>query len=144
MLVRDQINNFLTKLWQRLKRSRYFKVFTTVLKHHNESKTHGQLTLAFYFIICSVAFAYLALYVMYHLSQDMTVNLVIFHLFRSWRTPVTDNIMLYITLMGDKSVVIPSVIVLAIMLAWKKRWNTAAHAWFYWSSPRAASLALKE
>jgi membrane protein DedA with SNARE-associated domain/membrane-associated phospholipid phosphatase len=127
VLVRNQINQFLNYIWGHLQRSRYFKIFTTVLKHHDHTKTHGQLILAFYFIITCVAFLYLATYVRYHDSADMTVNTVLFYLSRSLRSPALDNVMLFLTTLGDKKVLIPAILAVIGWLAWTKRWNTAWH-----------------
>jgi membrane protein DedA with SNARE-associated domain/membrane-associated phospholipid phosphatase len=128
VLIRDQVTQFLNWVWKRLRASRYFNIVTTALKHHNPAKTHGQLALAFYLIVTFLAFLYLALYVLLHNSQDIVVNKVFFYFFRSMHSPMTDNIMLFITELGDKHVVIPVIVILFGWLAYTKRWYTAAHA----------------
>jgi membrane protein DedA with SNARE-associated domain/membrane-associated phospholipid phosphatase len=128
VLVKNQINNFLNSIWHRLLRSRYFYLITTVLKHHNIKKSHGQLILAFYLTFTAFAFAYLALYIYATPSQDIIVNNAVFYFFRSIRTPTADNIMLWITLLGDKKVLIPTIIAIFGVMAWNKRWRTAWHA----------------
>jgi membrane protein DedA with SNARE-associated domain/membrane-associated phospholipid phosphatase len=127
-LVKNRINHMLTLMWQRLKRSRYFHVFTTVLKHHDHTKTHGQLTLAFYLIITLTAFFYLATYVHYNPSMDITIDKVVFYLFRSLRSASADSVMLFFTSLGDKKVLIPAIVAVLAWLLWIKRWNTALHA----------------
>jgi membrane protein DedA with SNARE-associated domain/membrane-associated phospholipid phosphatase len=127
VLIRDRINQFLTALWERLKRSRYFKIFAIALKHHDVNKTHGQLTLAFYFVVTSVLFIYLALYVTYNNSADISINNVVYHLFRSFRSASMDGSMLFITLLGDKKILIPAIVAVFAWLGWMKRWNTAWH-----------------
>jgi membrane protein DedA with SNARE-associated domain/membrane-associated phospholipid phosphatase len=128
VLVRSQVNHLLTTIWERLKRSRYFYIFTLVLQHNNPAKTHGQLTLAFYFLVTCAAFLYLAFYIHYNNPADILVNNVLFYLFRSWRTPALDNLMLYVTLIGDKKVLLPAVLGIVMWLAYLKRWNTFWHA----------------
>jgi len=127
MLVKNQINQFLNLIWQRLRVSRYFHVVTLALKHHNPAKTHGQLALAFYFILTFTVFIYLAIYVHFHDSAGITVNKVIYNLFRSWRTPTMDRVMLGITMLGDKMVLLPVIFALLVWLGWNRRWYTATH-----------------
>ncbi len=128
VLVRDRINHMLNVLWQRLQRSRYFRVITLVLKHHDPAKTHGQLILAFYLIISCTLFVYLAGYVHIYPPGDITVNNVMYYLFRSLRSATLDTVMICITELGDKKVLIPAIVAVIAWLCWKRRWNTAAHA----------------
>jgi membrane protein DedA with SNARE-associated domain/membrane-associated phospholipid phosphatase len=128
VLVRNQINNILNAIWHRLLRSRYFYLITSILKHHNVKKSHGQLILAFYLTFTACAFAYLSLYIYSTPSNTIAVNNAVFYLFRSMRTPTTDNIMLWLTLLGDKKVLIPVIIAILGVLAWNKHWRTAWHA----------------
>ena len=127
VLVRDRINHFLTVFWQHLKHSKYFKIFAIALKHHDISKTHGQLTLAFYFTNTSIAFLYLAAYVSYTTSPEIGINNIFFHFFRSMRTPSLDGFMIFATMLGDKKVLVPAIIAVFAWLGWKKRWNMAWH-----------------
>lgn len=128
LLIQKQINHFLNKIWRQLLRSRYFHIITTVLKHHNVKKTHGQLTLAFYFTLFAMAFSYLSLYIFWHHSKDIALDNAIFYIFRSIRTPSLDDTMLWITLLGDKIVLIPAIGALFIYLGYKRKWHTAWHA----------------
>ncbi len=127
ILIRNQLNQLLNKIWHRLLRSRYFHVITNVLKHHNIKKTHGQLTLAFYLILFAIAFGYLSLYVFWQHSQDIALDNTVFYIFRGMRIPSLDDTMLWITLLGDKTVLIPTIGVLFICLALRKNWHTAWH-----------------
>ena len=105
-LINMEVNQFLTWIWNTLKKSPHFYLITTTLKHHDRKKTYGQLTLAFYFIVASIAFLYLASEILYHGPHDIFLNNFTYHLFRSLRTPNNDNIMLCITLL-DKYVLLP-------------------------------------
>jgi len=127
LLVGHQIDNSLNRVWEKLLHSRYFHFWTTVLRHHDSREKHGQLTLAFYFILACAAFAYLSSFILFHPSQDIIVNKVFFYSFRSFRTATVDNVMLFITLLGDKRVLIPATIALFGWLVYKKRWHTAWH-----------------
>ncbi|MDR3490956.1 MAG: VTT domain-containing protein [Gammaproteobacteria bacterium] len=127
ILVGYRINRLLNRIWQSLQGSRYFHSITTLLKHYDHSKTHGQLTLAFYFLMTSIGFITLASYIHTHGSDTIATNQALFHLFRSLRTPMIDNIMFWFTLLGDKKVLIPTMLILFSWLAWKKSWHTAWH-----------------
>lgn len=127
ILVGSNATHFLNWTWSRLAESRYFHSITTVLRHYNPKKTHGQLTLAFYIILFGLVFLCLGLYVELHNSKDITINTVFFHLFRSSRTPLLDNIMLSISMLGEATLLIALAIGLSLWLLWNKRWYTAFH-----------------
>ncbi len=126
-LIGNQINNMLTRIWERMCRSNYFNFITRSLRHYNPKKTHGQLILAFYFIAISCVLLYLSLYVHWRGSSNILVNNIFFHLFRSLRTPLWDNIMLAVTFLGEKQVLFPLVVTLFGWFAYTKRWHTAWH-----------------
>lgn len=126
-LIGNQINAALTRSWIRLRKSRYFSPITTLLKHHNPYKTYGQLTLAFYFIITSFLFLYLASYVGVHGSDSIFVNNFFYHLFRSLRTPNGDAIMVGITFLGYSKVLYLVAAALVVWLGWTRRWRLAGH-----------------
>lgn len=127
IVISGQVDQFLSWIWKNLQNSRYFHVLTTALKHHDKTKTYGQLTLAFYFIVTCILFLYLALFIITTHSADLRINNAFFHLFRSLRTPTGDTVMLYISFLGDKTIVFPVLIALFGWLAWKNRWHTALH-----------------
>lgn len=125
-LINLEVDQFLTWIWNSLEKSRYFKTLTILLKHHDPKKTYGQLTLTFYFIITSLAFLYLANFILYKGSQGGT-NSMIYHFFRSIRTPALDNYAIFITLLGDKFVLLPIIGALFGWLIYTKHWRTATH-----------------
>lgn len=127
LLINKQINYALTKSWQRLHSSRHFSLITTALQHHHPRKTHGQLTLAFYLIITVISFFYLAGYVYSHGSQTIFVNNFFYHLFRSIRTPTLDDVMIFISFLGDAKTILPSMVALFIWFLFTKRLRTALH-----------------
>lgn len=127
-LIKKEIDQFLTQLWNTLKKSRYFHLLTAALKHYDKTKTHGQLTLGFYFILTSIALLYLLSIVIYQGPQNVFINSVIFHLFRSLRTPAADNVMLCLSFLGEKYVLLPLSLTLFAWFAWTRRLHTAWHA----------------
>src|SRR5690606_25400492 len=56
-LIATQVDYVLTLIWDRLQHSRSLHFVANALKHHDTHKTHGQLTLAFYFIVICILFA---------------------------------------------------------------------------------------
>lgn len=126
-LIGQQINQGLTSIWQYLNKYRYFTPITSALKHHEHHKTYGQLTLAFFFIVFAFIFLYLAMHVQAVGSENIFINKLFFHFFRSLRTPLGDSIMIAITTLGEASVLIPVVIALFVWFAYQKRWYTAWH-----------------
>jgi membrane protein DedA with SNARE-associated domain/membrane-associated phospholipid phosphatase len=127
ILIRDQINLVLSKLWDALEDSRYFSVITTILRHHDTKKTHGQIILAFYLTLTALAFAYLSWYVTSQKELDIVINNASFYFFRSVRTPTMDDLMLFITLFGDKKILVPIAGIVLLWLAYKKHWRIVMH-----------------
>lgn len=127
-LISKHLDQGLTRIWNRLSKSPYFNSITHLLKHHDSNnKTHGQLVLTTHFLIFGCILLYLFFYIFFEGSQDITVNTVLFHFFRSIRTPGMDNMMLATTFFGEKTVLLPVIIILFAWLAFKKHWHTAWH-----------------
>jgi membrane protein DedA with SNARE-associated domain/membrane-associated phospholipid phosphatase len=127
MLIRNKIEQSLNVFWSHLQHSRYAHIITVALKHHNPLKTHGQLVLAFYFLCALIGFVILTCIVKTHGSQALMVNHVVLHFFRSLRSPATDNVMLVFTLLGEKRIIIPTLLILFGYLLFKKRYYLAWH-----------------
>lgn len=127
-LAQKQIDEIQTRIWRFLKNNRVLKFMTTLLKHYDGNKNHGQLNLFIYFIFAGVLFLTLAWYVRLYGADTLTINNVMFHLFRGLRTKSLDNVMIDITLLGQKQVIIPVVVVLFAWLLMSKRWRSALHA----------------
>jgi len=125
-LINQEVEQFLSWIWNSFKKSKYFHIITTILKHHDPKKTHGQLTIAFYLIVSAVTFAYLANFISYKGSENATNNML-YHLFRSIRNPATDEIMLLITFLGSKYVLIPVAFILACWCFIYRYFRTAVH-----------------
>ncbi len=126
-LIQHQVHHLLTNLWKYLSQSKRFNFITYTLKHHHARKTYGQLALAFYCLIISMAFIYLASYVFFKTSPFIEINSMVFHLFRSLRTPLGDDVMIAVAFLGDKYVLLPIIVTLFAWLAYKKYWHTAWH-----------------
>lgn len=129
-LIRNQLTQLQTTLWQALKKSRYFSSITVILKHRERDKTYGQFGLALLFIFTSILLCCILFYVKIKSPTRIMANDVMFHLFRglSIRSQDLDDMMINITLLGQKPVILPIVVVLfAWLVLWKRYW-TAFHA----------------
>lgn len=127
-LVRVQTNQIQNNIWHQLKRSRQLSFITILLKHHNANKSHGQLNLAFYVVLISLLFIALVAYIKINGASTLIVNDAMFHFFRGIRTSNADSIMIDITLLGQKQVLLPVVVVIFAWLVFWKRWRAAMHA----------------
>lgn len=127
-LVSNQLDALQDWIWLRLEKSHSLRFLTTVLKTHDKTATHGQLQLAFLFLFASALFIWLAIYVHYIGASHIMINDAVFHLFRGLRNPTADKYILNITLLGQKEVVLPLVIVLFIWFIIRRRWRTAYHS----------------
>lgn len=120
----DQIQNW---IWQHLRKNRALKPVTYLLKHHDPSSQHGQLNLFFYLCATGALFLAIAIYVKMNGPSTFVVNDAIYHLFRGMRTPTFDDLMMNITLLGQKQVILPVIIVMFGWLVYLKRWRAAFH-----------------
>lgn len=126
-LIGYQIDQTLNQIWHKLHSSRFFNFITIALKHHDKNKPHGQLVLAFYFILVTASFLLLANIIKQNGSGSLDINNIMFHLFRSLRTPSVDTAMIYITLLGEKLFLVPMIAVLFGVLVYNKRSYLAFH-----------------
>jgi membrane protein DedA with SNARE-associated domain/membrane-associated phospholipid phosphatase len=126
-LFHIQIEQMQNAIWLRLKNSRTLSPLTQLLKHHDPSHMHGQLNLFFYLLLTGFLFICLAAYVKVHTAPTLMVNDALYHLFRGIRTPMLDSVMINITLLGQKQVILPVVMIIFALLLVSKRWWAAFH-----------------
>ncbi len=126
-LINRQIDFGLTRIWNKLRASRRLHSITTVLQHHDNHKTHGQLVLAFYVLCAISALAWLMHIIMATGAIHIFANHVTFFFCRSLRAPDWDRWMLALTFLGDKMVLLPLSVTLAAWLFCTKRIHTAIH-----------------
>jgi membrane protein DedA with SNARE-associated domain/membrane-associated phospholipid phosphatase len=128
--VHRHIVHLFTRVWKKLQHSRALGTTTlrNILQHHNPDKSPLQLTLTFYFFVMCGIFIYLASYVHLQGSGNIPLNQSVYHLFRGIYSPQGRNLMVYLTLLGQKQVILP---VAFIIIAWffiKRQWHVAFHA----------------
>jgi membrane-associated phospholipid phosphatase len=127
-LIHDQINQLQDWIWGLFKKY-HLKPLTSLLQYHDKNRQHGQLGLAFFFILTSTLLFLLALHVKQVGPSAIFINDLAFHLFRGFglRSNTLDNLMINVTLLGQKQVILPVVVVLFGWLILSKRWRTAFH-----------------
>ena len=126
-LISKQIDQALNRIWQALKKSDYFSSVTTLLRHHDPAKQHGQLTLAFYCLLSALLCAGLMIYVAIHASASLTLNNTVYYLARGLRTATADPTLIAITMLGEKTVVLPALVLVCLWLCYHRLWRTTYH-----------------
>lgn len=131
-LVHTQVDQIQGWLWHKIEKQPQFTPLTALLRHYDSRKNHIQLNLAFSFLLNSLAFILLALYVKSTGPSSLAINNIVYHLFRGIHTVSLDNFMINLTLFGQKEVVFPVFIVFTIWLVYLKRLRAAVHCLALW------------
>ena len=126
-LAQQQVEQLLVWMWDSLKNSRRFHLVTSILKHHDPKEHHGQLTRLFYFLLTSIFFFCLISYVSTVGSANILTNEALFHFFRGIRSSNVDDYMINITLLGQKQIILPVVLILFCWLLVIKHFRAALH-----------------
>jgi membrane protein DedA with SNARE-associated domain len=126
-LIHIQIDQMQNWIWQFMKKHSLLRPLTVLLKHHDATRSHGQLNLAFYFLIFSGLFLILSYYVHTHGASNITINDAFYHLFRGIRYAAVDSAMIVITLLGQKQVIAPVILCIFAYLFYTRQYRVAAH-----------------
>lgn len=127
-LIHLQIDQMQNWVWNFMKGSRILHPITVILKHHDKNRSHGQLNLAVYFLIFGALFLLLGAYVVSVGASTLTINEALFHLSRGIHHPQLDQIMISITLLGQKEVILPAFILIFGYLLYSGHYREASHA----------------
>lgn len=114
------------RIWQYLQAHRFTSGFTALLSDSNKHNQHRQLTLAFLVLLSLIVFSYL-FYCVLTQSHVVHLNIPIFEFLRSIRTRSGDDLMLVITLLGDKQVQLIAGLLIFGWLMWKRHTRAAWH-----------------
>jgi len=126
LLLADKIDKELKEIWQYLQSRKKTHWITRILTDPRHPENHRQLILAVYTIIAGSLFILILTNV---LSNGIltTFNSPIYHLLRSLRTNIIDNILITFTILGSKEVMITSSGLILIWLIVNRYWRTAVH-----------------
>lgn len=105
LLLHFQIHQLLEKIWSQLKTSRVGLMLTHLLKHYREEKTHGQLSLAFFFLMTILLFLSLLAVCKYFGSSHIEMNQDIWQFLRSLDYLPARKLAIAITLLGQKELI---------------------------------------
>lgn len=104
------------------------KWFCSLLYHAERPHQRGQVLLAINTFVALILFIIIFLNVVHH-GFLLNWNHAIYHLFRGFRTPTLDKVMVVVSIFAYKMVLFGFVLVLGGYFLLRKRWLTAFH-WF--------------
>lgn len=128
MLVHKQIDQMQDWMWRKMKKSTLLYPVTVLLQHHDPRRKHGHLNLGLYFLISSFMFIALVCYVRLAGPGSIAINDALFHLSRGIRNPALDNFMLNVSLLGQKQILFPVLLVVLVYLVYSRHLREASHA----------------
>lgn len=127
------------RLWECFEKYKATSWLTTFLSDSKRSHPHRQLTLALFAFLCGILFLWVfcSVFMQGYLTH---LNEPVLALLRSLHTHVGDNIMVAVTLLGDRYVQLTSGILIFGLLIWKQYHRAA----FHWLSVIFLSAAAGE
>lgn len=119
-------NLLMEKWWNFMRAHNTLRPITTLLQNPDHPEKHGQLTLGFFTLFCSVLFLILS-YSVYTHGMLTDWNGATLHLFSSFRHAQLDKIIVGITFIGEVPVILSILFVVFAWLAYRGRWWAALH-----------------
>lgn len=120
------LDALISRTWQAMRARPAWHVITTPLADAREPDLHQQLILVFATLITTLCLI-MALYSATHAGFMTALNAPVYHLLQSLRATSLDNIMAFITILGDRNVMAIIATLILIWLAWHKHYRAAAH-----------------
>lgn len=121
--VNEVIKNALSCLWTKMKEAPSFTFLCHVLRHYKEDHPRGQLGTLFVLTLVSIAFLSLTALVYLHHPLLITYNNAIHHLVQSFRMQSIDNLMLIITMLGQKDILVIEFLATLAWLCYRRCWR---------------------
>lgn len=116
----------ISTLWQAMRARKAWHFITTPLADPREPDLHDQLMLAF----CAVLAFSMTFILLWNITQHgllTALNVPVYHLLQSIRTPALDSIMTIFTLLGDRKCILSFAVLMLGWLTWQRHWRAAAH-----------------
>lgn len=120
------VNHMIDRCWYYLSRKSSGKIFIRGITNQQNPKDHHQLTLFFSTIFSGILFLTLYWKIKY-VGALKEINVPIFNLLQSIRTPFWDKIFSIITIMGTPKLIVIISALLAVLLFIQKQLRTSAH-----------------
>ncbi len=124
--VWKSIDALISRAWQAMRARPAWKIITTPLADAREPNLHEQLTLVFGTFIAIICLIFI-LYSATHAGIVTAFNDPAHYLIQSLRTPMLDNIMAFITLMGERNAILMIATLILAWLTWQKYYRAALH-----------------
>ncbi|MBP9727310.1 MAG: VTT domain-containing protein [Gammaproteobacteria bacterium] len=121
--VNEVIKNALSCLWTKMKESSSFTFICHLFRHHEIDHPRGQLGTLFVFVFILTAFILLTVTVCTNNPALATYNLEIHHYLQSFRMQWVDNLMLAVTVLGQKEILASIVLAVCVWLSYKRYWR---------------------
>ncbi|MDQ2993425.1 MAG: phosphatase PAP2 family protein [Pseudomonadota bacterium] len=116
----------ISRIWQTIRARPSWHWLTNPLADHREPDLHEQLILVFGIFITVILLG-CTIYSVMHAGMITALNNPVYFLLQSFRTPLLDNIMSFITLLGERSVILPIAIAIFAWLCWRQHYRAAVH-----------------
>lgn len=117
---------YIMKIWQCMKKYRFFSWFANFLADPREPDNHLQLTLTFIVIVTLVLFFGLMSSVIAH-GYVTILDKPVYHLLCSIRNRSLDDLMVVFTMLGQKEVILCAAAIFFLWLLKKRYWYIAIH-----------------
>ncbi|MES2204489.1 MAG: VTT domain-containing protein, partial [Pseudomonadota bacterium] len=123
--VNEVVKNALSCLWTKMKDTPSFSFVCHVFRHYKEDHPRGQLGTLFVLLVLLIAFIFLTTLVYIHHPLVIIYNNEIHHLAQSLRMDWLDNLMLIITILGEKKVLAIGFLATLGWLCYRRCWRAA-------------------
>lgn len=123
--INEVVKNALSCLWTKIKETPSLSFISHLFRHHKADHPRGQLGTVFVFLIVLSAFLFLTTIVYTQHPLLMSFNNQAHHWVESWRMQWLDNLMLMITLLGEKEIIAVGFTAVLTWLCYQKKWRAA-------------------
>lgn len=123
--INEVIKNALSCLWTKMKETPSFELVCHLFRHHHEDHPRGQLGTLFVLLWVLMAFILLTVFVYAHHWFITTYNTQAYHLAQSLRTEWLNNILLFITALGEKKLLLVGFLATFAWLCYRRCWRAA-------------------
>lgn len=124
--VWNQIDRLLIKCWNYLNIHKTSHWLTQLLRNPTHKEDHQQLVRGVFALIFLALFIIMVIAIVTH-NRLTHFNIPLYHLLQSLRGHTLDHFSIAITLLGDKSILLPTAAIILIWFCWHQRWWTALH-----------------
>lgn len=122
-----RLHRFVSRHWRRIYKYEKHTVLHKLLYSPEAPHKSYQLLLACLFIISAILFLALFISIALHNPLLLHFNHIVYQLFLSLHQPLLTKIALFISTLGQASIILPTACAVLVYLICKQRWYTAGH-----------------